>query len=427
MISTVEVYLWGRRIGILHQGEDDPVPTFEYDRAFIGSGIQLAPLMMPLSDRIYAFPALGDSASFHGLPGLVADSLPDRFGNAVIDLWLKQNGRPIGSMSPLERLSYTGRRGMGALEYMPAADMDFPDSEVDVTKLSELASMVLSDKENASYDIDQVTMAQMLEIGSSAGGARAKAVISLNEKTGEIRSGQTRASPGSDHWLVKFDEIRGNGDHGEKDPKQYTLIEYAYHLMARDAGVDMSECRILKKDGLSHFMTRRFDREGGKKLFVQTLGAIGHYDYNEPCLCGYETCASIARRLGINRNGMEEIYRRAVFNVKAMNCDDHVKNISFIMDRDGLWDLAPAYDLTFAYNPGNRWLRGHQMTVCGKSECIADDDLLSMGRAIGLSSRFCRDVIQRTEHVVRDWRQYAEQCGIEETTIAAIDSILNRG
>ena len=422
----MEVFLWGARIGALHQDNTDKVPTFQYDRKFLRSGIELAPFMMPLSERVFSFPELADSVSFRGLPGLVADSLPDKFGNSVTNLWLQQKGRPKDSMTPLERLCYTGRRAMGALEFAPAEEVGGSDAQLDVTELTELASRILSDKERPTFDMDDVTVAQMLEIGSSVGGARAKAVIAWNEQTGEIRSGQMEAPSGFFHWLIKFDNVRGNGDHGESDRKQYTLIEYAYHLMARELGIDMSECRILKKDGMSHFLTRRFDRQGGKKVFVQSLSALGHYDYNAPRTCSYESYADCARKLGIGKSGMEEIFRRTVFNIIGMNCDDHVKNFSFTMDRQGRWELAPAYDLTFAYNPDNMWLREHQMTLNNKSNGIGDEDMLTFGKRIGLSDGFCKDTIRRTEETVGEWKSYAEECGINEKTMRAIDSVLKK-
>lgn len=427
MIHTVEVYLWGSRIGILHQGENDAVPAFEYDHEFQKSGIELAPFQMPLSDRVYSFPQLRGSDAFHGLPGLVADSLPDKFGNAIIALWLERNGREKDSFTALERLCYTGKRGMGALEYVPAEDIGMTDTKLDVTELTEFASEILSGKESRSYNANDVTRAQMLEIGSSAGGARAKAVIAWNETTGEIRSGQIQTPPDFDHWLIKFDNVRGNGDHGERDGKQYTLIEYAYSLMAKDAGIAMSECRIFQKDGMSHFMTKRFDRRNGKKIFMQTLSALGHLDFNEPYLCSYLTYADYARRLGIGKSGIEEIYRRMVFNVFAVNCDDHVKNFSFIMDRQGTWTLSPAYDLTFAYHPSNRWLCGHQMTINGRSKGITDSDLLQCGKAMGLSKQFCDAVIESIKSVTQNWLQYAERCRITEETALTIDSVLKTG
>lgn len=427
MIHTVEVYLWGSRIGILHQGENDTVPAFEYDKDFRRSGIELAPFQMPLSDRVYSFPNLRESSAFHGLPGLIADSLPDKFGNAVIEQWLSAQGRTSGSFTALERLCYTGKRGMGALEYVPSEDIGMSDSAIDVTELTEFASEILSGRESKSYNAKDVTRAQMLEIGSSAGGARAKAVIAWNMETNEIRSGQVDVSPDFSHWLIKFDQVRGNGDHGVHDCMQYTLIEYAYYLMARDCGIDISECRIFKKDGMSHFMTKRFDRQNGKKIFMQTLSALGHFDFNEPYLCSYNTYAEYAKRLGIGKSGIEEIYRRMVFNVLAVNCDDHVKNFSFIMDRQGTWKLSPAYDLTFAYNPDNRWLCGHQVTINGKSKNITDGDLLQTGKAMGLSKAFCENTVAKIRAVIQNWLIYAQKCDISEQTTETVAEVLKQG
>ena len=425
MNPSVDVHLWGNRIGILYQGDDDPVPVFEYDRDFQDSGIELAPFKMPLSDRLYSFPELMASEAFHGMPGLIADSLPDKFGNAVIRRWLSNMGRSPDGMTPLERLYYTGTRGMGALEYIPSDETKATEN-IEITALTELASEILSERERARYDVDEMTMMQMMEIGSSAGGSRAKAVIAWNQDTGEVRSGQIDPPPGFDQWLIKFDNVRGNGDYGEKDGKQYTLIEYAYYLMAKECGIDMSECHIMEKDGMSHFMTRRFDRAGRKKVFTQTLAALGHYDFNEPGSCSYETYAGYARKLGIGASGVEEIFRRMTFNVLSANCDDHVKNFSFIMDRQGRWSLSPAYDLTFAYNPNNRWLREHQMTVNGKSRGITDEDLIESGRSMGLGTRFCRETIRDVRGVVSEWRFFAGRCGIESSTVDAIGSVIDR-
>ncbi len=427
MIHTVEVYLWGSRIGILHQEESDTVPAFEYDKDFRRSGIELAPFQMPLSDRVYSFPNLRESSAFHGLPGLIADSLPDKFGNAVIEQWLVTKGRTSGSFTALERLCYTGKRGMGALEYVPSEDIGMSDSAIDVTELTEFASEILSGRESKSYNAKDVTRAQMLEIGSSAGGARAKAVIAWNMETNEIRSGQVDVSPDFSHWLIKFDQVHGNGDHGVHDCMQYTLIEYAYYLMARDCGIDISECRIFKKDGMSHFMTKRFDRQNGKKIFMQTLSALGHFDFNEPYLSSYNTYAEYAKRLGIGKSGIEEIYRRMVFNVLAVNCDDHVKNFSFIMDRQGTWKLSPAYDLTFAYNPDNRWLCGHQVTINGKSKNITDDDLLQTGKAMGLSKAFSENTVAKIRAVIQNWLIYAQKCDISEQTAETVAEVLKQG
>ena len=414
MITTAEVFLWGTRIGYIHQGENDVAASFEYDRKFLTSGIELSPFRMPLSDRIYSFPELSRIDAFHGIPGLFADSLPDKFGNAVINKWLAGQGRSPESFTAIERLCYTGKRGMGALEYVPAAGPEILNSNVDVTEMTQLASEILSGKESTVLSDKEASIMQLLEIGSSAGGARAKAIIAWNEETGEVRSGQIETGKGFDYWLIKFDGVSGNGDHNLADKKQYSLIEYAYYLMAKDLGIDMNECRIYKKDGLHHFMTKRFDRANGDKIHMQTLAALGHFDYNTPNICSYELYADLAKRLGIGKSGIEQIFRRIVFAVFGGNCDDHVKNFSFLMDRKGKWVLSPAYDLTFAYNPDNKWISKHQMSVNGKTSGITAEDLVASGKSMGLSKGFCRKVLSETEAVVGKWLSYAEKCGISE-------------
>ena len=286
MIDTAEVYLWGTRIGYIHQSEGDIAANFEYDKEFQNSGIEVSPFKMPNSRRIYTFPELAGSDAFRGMPGLVADSLPDKFGNSVIDNWLLSQGRDPGSFTAIERLCYTGKRGMGALEYVPATYNGMQAGEtIDVTEMTKLASEILIHKTKMTFDEKEANMARLVEIGSSAGGARAKAVIAWNEMTGEIKSGQVNAGEGFDYWLIKFDGVAGNGDHNMIDKKQYSLIEYAYYLMTRDLDINMSECRIYRKDGLNHFITKRYDRANGQKLHTQTLAALCHFDYNIPGLC----------------------------------------------------------------------------------------------------------------------------------------------
>ena len=414
MINAAEVYLWGTRIGYIYQSENAAAVSFEYDKGFLRSGIELSPFKMPLSDRVYSFPELGRIEAFKGIPGLLADSLPDRFGNAVIDKWLAGQGRSPESFTAIERLCYTGKRGMGALEYVPATSPDHKNSEVDVTEMTKLASEILSGKESAVLTEKEASIMQLMEIGSSAGGARAKAVVAWNEKTGQVRSGKVDAGKGFGYWLIKFDGVSGNGDHNLTDKKQYSLIEYAYYLMAVDLGIDMNECRIYEKDGLHHFMTKRFDRVNGDKVHMQTLAALGHFDYNTPNVCSYELYTDYTKRLGIGKSGVEQIFRRMVFAVLGGNCDDHVKNFSFLMDRRGEWKISPAYDLTFAYNPGNKWISKHQMSINGKTSGITADDIIDSGRSMGLSSEFCRKTISETEDVVSNWLTYAEKTGISE-------------
>lgn len=410
MIKAVEVILWGRRIGYLYQGEGDSVPAFEYDKEFKQSGIEISPIMMPLSDRVYRFPELREISAFRGLPGLVADSLPDRFGNTLINRWLSEQGRSPESFTAMEQLCYIGKRGMGALEYIPAVDFNnTTNTDIDITEMTRLASEVLSGREDKVLQGDNMGKMQLLEIGSSAGGARAKAIIAWNEQTKEVRSGQINAGDGFDYWIIKFGGVNGNGDHDVEDKKQYTNIEYAYYLMAKDAGINMNECRLFSRDGYCHFMTKRFDRLNGKKIHMQTLAALLHLDYNIPNQIGYEQYAEQARKLGIGKSGIEQVYRQMVFNVVAMNNDDHVKNFSFLMDRKGKWQLAPAYDITYAYHPANRWISKHQMSVNGKVEDITGEDLIKSGNIMGLPRAFCRDVLEQVTDVVSNWFIYAEK------------------
>ena len=413
-INYAEVWLWGTRVGFLNQPEGSKLVSFEYDREFIKSGIQISPIMMPLSNRTYAFDELVEVPAFKGVAGVFADSLPDKFGNKVIDAWLAQQGRAVDTLTVIERLCYTGNRGMGALEYRPANSPKSIEDSLDVTEMVKLASSILNGKKEMTLSNETASIAQLLDIGSSAGGARAKAVIALNEKTNEIRSGQLLNGEDYEYWLLKFDGVDKNGDHNVADGRQYTNIEYAYHLMAKDAGIDMKECRLFEKDGLYHFMTKRFDRENGKKIHMITLAGLAHLDYNTPRSCSYEMYAEYAKRIGVENKDIEEIFRRMVFAVEGVNCDDHVKNFSFLMDRKGKWRISPAYDLTFAYNPNNEWLSMHQMSINNKAANISDDDMIACGEKMGLANSFCKETIDTVKNVVSNWYHYAEIAKVSE-------------
>lgn len=425
MNDTAEVYLWGTRIGIIHQDISKAYATFEYDESFVNSGIEVSPLRMPLGKNLYEFPALAGDP-FYGMPGLVADSLPDRFGNAIIEQWLMTLGKSLSDFTAIDRLCYTGKRGMGALEYVPAsADIKDIDENINVREMVKFASDILSNRENISLkDNDNLTYSQLVQVGSSAGGARAKALIAWNEETNEVRSGQMQPGSGYDYWLMKFDNVSKNGDHGLEDKPEYTLIEYAYYLMAQSCGITMNECRIYNSEGDHHFMTKRFDRENGKKLHMQSLGALAHISYQEPGICGYELAAMYMKEIGLSYKEIEQFYRRMVFNCLAVNQDDHVKNISFIMDRTGKWMLSPAYDITFSYNPTNKWLRAHQMTVNGKTTEIGLADLLEAGAKMGVKERRCKNIISEIGASVSGFASYAEQVGIKEKTFEFINSVL---
>lgn len=425
MSSSVEVYLWGTRIATARLDDRTPYATFEYDRDFLRSGIEVAPVCMPLSPNTYRFPDLPLDA-FHGVPGLLADSLPDRFGNAVISQWLASQGRSPGSFNVIERLCYTGQRGMGALEYVPAQGPDATSNEpVDIAALVRLASDVLQNrKEIHITESGSLAQKQLLRLGTSAGGARAKALIAWNPETGDIRSGQIDAGDGYQYWLVKFDGVSGNGDHNLEDVPEYAKIEYAYYLMTSASGIQMNECRLLEEEGRFHFMTKRFDRDAdGRKLHMQTLAALAHISYQIPGLCSYEMMAQTARQIGIGYASVEQLFRRMVFNVLTVNQDDHVKNFSFLMDRGGIWRLAPAYDITFAYDPSNRWLSAHQMTINGKSRGITRADLLACGKRMGIPPAKAGRIIDELSSRTDRWDEYAEKAGVREKTMELIRSI----
>lgn len=426
MNTTAEIYLWGTRIGIIHQALERPYASFEYDENFLRSGIELAPIKMPLSSVVYEFPALAGEP-FWGLPGLVTDSLPDDFGNKVIEQWLVSQGRTLADFTAIDRLCYTGKRGMGALEYVPATtDIKDINESINVSEMVRFASDILSRRSSVTLNAEEkLTYSQLVQVGSSAGGARAKALIAWNEQTNEIKSGQLTLDEGFTQWLMKFDNVRGNGDHGMEDIPEYTMIEYAYYKMALDAGINMIECRLYSIDGENHFMTKRFDRDNGKKIHMLSLGALAHISYKEPCLCSYELAAQYMKELNISTKEIEQFYRRLVFNCLAVNQDDHVKNVSFLMDRNGRWRLAPAYDVTFSYNPDNRWLRTHQMTINGKNRNIGLEDLLAAGVNMGISRRKCMNIVSEIDKVVSRFEEYADAVGIREKTVNEIRVVLD--
>ena len=417
--------MWGTRVGIIHQDLNKPYASFEYDADFLKSGIEISPVMMPLSNIVYEFPLLSGEP-FWGMPGLVVDSLPDSFGNKVIEQWLASQGKSIKDFTAIDRLCYTGKRGMGALEYVPASSgITDINENINVTEMVKFASDVLNQRESITLNAQEaLTYSQLVQVGSSAGGARAKALIAWNKKTNEIRSGQLNLDKDYDYWLMKFDNVSKNGDHGLEDEPEYTLIEYAYYKMALDAGIQMNECRIYSKAGENHFMTKRFDRIDGKKVHMQSLGAIAHISYKEPRLCSYEMAAQYMQEMNLPMKDIEQFYRRMVFNCIAVNQDDHVKNISFLMDRSGKWRLSPAYDMTFSYNVMNKWLSAHQMTVNGKKSGIDLDDLLMTGTKMGLRKKKCVDIISQVSIVVSKFARYAEELKIKEKTILDIEKIL---
>ena len=417
MIAKVQ--LWGRTIGAVSLDAGRDVAAFQYDAAFARSGIELSPLRMPLSDRVYEFPALPRN-TFHGLPGLLADSLPDKFGNALIDAWLATQGRTPESFSAVERLCYTGSRGMGALEYAPAlGPKPRQTSKIEVDALVRLAGEVLTHRGDLQGHFHEAgkekSLREILSVGTSAGGARAKAVIAWNRMTNEVRSGQIAAGEGFEYWLLKFDGVAGNKDKELEDPKGSGAIEYAYHLMAKAAGITMSECRLLEENGRRHFMTRRFDRlAGGAKLHMQSLGALAHFDFNAAGAYAYEQALLTIRQLELPMVAIEEQFRRMVFNIVARNQDDHVKNIAFLMNQHGEWALAPAFDVTYSYNPSGSWTATHQMTLNGKRDGFTMADFAACAKAALMKRGRAATIIHEVQAAVRRWPEFAAEAQLAD-------------
>jgi serine/threonine-protein kinase HipA len=416
MIAKVK--LWGRTIGAVSMEQGSEYARFQYDPAFVTSGIEIAPLTMPLSEKVYEFPELPRN-TFHGLPGLLADSLPDKFGNALIDAWLATQGRTALGFNAVERLCYIGSRGMGALEFEPElGPRPRKASMIEIDALVRLASDVLTHRSKLRGQLGGAAgrakaLQDILRVGTSAGGARAKAVIAWNRASNEVRSGQIMAGDGFSYWLLKFDGVSGNQDKELEDPKGYGAIEYAYYLMARAAGVAMSECRLLEENGRRHFMTRRFDRlPGGGKLHMQSLCALAHFDFNQAGAYAYEQALLTIRQLRLPMAAVEEQFRRMTFNVLARNQDDHVKNIAFLMNKRGQWSLAPAFDVTYSYNPAGTWTARHQMTLNGKREDFTMQDFKACARSALMKRGRAELIVKQVAAAVRRWPEFAATANV---------------
>ncbi len=415
-MKTAFVKIWGELAGAVAWDEATGIATFEYDKKFKSLGWDLAPLQMPIDTgkSIFSFPSLRKKAdpeldTFKGLPGLLADVLPDRYGNELINLWLAQQGRPSDSMNPVETLCFIGTRGMGALEFEPATLQDSSKTfSIEVDSLVHTARKILSKKESFNTNFlahEENAMREILRIGTSAGGARPKAVIAYNEKTGEVRSGQTNAPKGYEHWLIKLD---GVSDVQVGSSKGYGRVEMAYYNMAKTCGINMMPSRLLEENGRAHFMTMRFDRESGStKHHIQTFCAMKHFDFNAVTSFSYEQLFQTMRELKLPYPDAEQLFRRMVFNVLARNCDDHTKNFAFRLKKDGKWELAPAYDLCHAYQPKHRWVSQHALSINGKRNDIRKEDLLVIGRSI--KNKKAESVIDEINDTVSKWKTFADE------------------
>ena len=424
-VETAIVRLWGETAGAVAWLEDRGVGVFEYDPAFLKKGFDISPLHMGLAaarqgNGIFSFPGL-NRETFLGLPGLLADALPDKFGNRIIDAWLTRNGRDAAGFSPVERLCYTGRRAMGALEFVPPVHRDLERPvPVEVAELVDLARQVMSQRQALDVEIgmnekeNADAVMDILRVGTSAGGARPKAVIAINDR-GSVVSGQADVPAGYDYWILKFDGVT---DLELGEPKEFGRIEYAYYLMAQHAGIEMAACRLLEENGRAHFLTRRFDRCNGGKIHMQSLCGVAHYDFNAAGAYSYEQAFAVMRKLRLSRADAIEQYRRMVFNVIARNQDDHTKNIAFLMDRDGRWRLSPAFDVIYSHNPAGKWTNQHQMSINGKRDHFTAADLLAVGESISIPKPF--EIIRQVGDSVRQWPEFARKAGVGKGYIADI-------
>ncbi|MDF1575699.1 MAG: type II toxin-antitoxin system HipA family toxin [Bacteroidales bacterium] len=419
MVDVAEIKIWGEFAGAVRWDKNNQLASFQYDDKFLGKGYDLSPIKMPVRDgsRIYSFPELRKSkdeqtSAFNGLPGLLADSLPDKYGNQLINVWLAQNGRPPDSMNPVEKLCFIGARGMGALEFEPgrfkAGKRTFP---VEIKSLVEIAQRMLSEREGFEVNLpedEQKAVSEILKIGTSAGGGRPKALIAFNKNSGEVRSGQTVAPKGFDHWLIKLDgvsDVQFGSSHG------FGRVEYAYYRMAKDCQIQMMDSELLEEHGRAHFMTRRFDREGtGTKHHVHTWSGIQHFDYNNLYAYSYEQLFQTMRQLKMTYPEAEQMFRRMVFNVLASNNDDHAKNFSFLLKQNGHWELAPAYDLCYSYDPENVWVSQHTLSINGKHRGINRNDLMTVATINNIKGG--GNIISEIQELVCSWEKYAKEAEV---------------
>jgi len=416
--QVIEVWAWGKRIGALAADPRMGCYAFAYTPQWKRAGVELAPLQMPINDNreVLLFPNLPE-ATFHKLPAMLADALPDDFGNALIDAWMAEQGVDKSAITVLDRLAYMGKRGMGALEFRPARGSHTESANpIAMKTLVEGARRAVHGSLSGDHEASAV-LANIIRVGTSAGGARAKAVIAWNPKTDEVRSGQFEAAPGFEHWLLKFDGMGRDFELGSSD--DYGRIEYAYSLMAKAAGIVMSPCRLLEESGRAHFMTKRFDREivDGRtiKHHLQTLCAMDHLDFRQRGTHAYAQLFMAIAKLKLGDAANSQAFLRMAFNVMARNYDDHTKNFSFRLKQGGEWELAPAYDVTHAYNPQGEWTYQHLMSVNGKFSEIKRGDLLAEADRFGV--RRPKDLLADVRAALDNWPAFAEKAGLRESTV----------
>lgn len=422
MVDVAKVKMFGYPMGVFRWDSRYDIVQFEYDKNFIGRGIEPSPLMMPVQlGRIYSFRDIGRE-TFKGLPGLLADSLPDTYGRALFDRWLTLTGRTSSNI--VETLCFLGKRCMGALEFEPAIDIDYNlDSKIAIDSLVEVAREALSNKENFGVNINddkKATIAEILRLGTSAGGQRAKAIIAYNKTTGEVRSGQTDVPNGFDYYIIKLDGVSATT--GFRETENYGRLEYSFYKLVKACGIDMSECSLIEENGRAHFLTKRFDRENGKKIHMQTLCGLAHFDYHLHRAYSYEQAFNVMRALKLPYSQAQEMFRRMVFNVIVRNQDDHTKNISFLMGEEGVWRLSPAYDMGYSYNPNGGWTATHQMSINGKFDDITRKDLLECGAKNNIKNASL--IIDEVCEIASQWPTIAKECDVPQSMIEEIKSNL---
>lgn len=415
MITTAYINLWDKRVGAIAWDKESGVASFEYEPSFIANNWDIAPLKMPIANaekKVFAFPELRNTNTFKGLPGLLADVLPDKYGSTLINAWLLKNGRPSDSLNPVELLCFIGKRGMGALEFEPVTPKSANKAtHIELDSLLHITQQILSGRQDFKTNLNEdekKALFDILKIGTSAGGARAKAVIAYNKKTNEIRSGQADMPKGFTNWIIKFDGVT---DQQLGTSFGYGRVEMAYSLMAKESGIEMTECKLLEENGRAHFMTRRFDRaEENRKIHLQSFCAMTHYDFNEINAFSYEQLFETMRSLLLPYTDAEQLYKRMVFNVMARNCDDHTKNFAFMMDANGKWKLAPAFDICHSYRPGSTWVSQHSLSVNGKRLNITRDDLLLVAKNMNIKK--ANAIIDEVKGVVNKWDYFSKQTGV---------------
>ena len=431
MVVAAEIWLWDKLAGAVLWDESQQLASFEFSPGFLRLGLDISPIKMPLAQgrTVFQFPELRKSRgdvfdTFKGLPGLLADMLPDKYGNQLINTWLVQNGRPADSLNPVEQLCFIGKRGVGALEIKPSLRNEAAkSSNLEIDSLVNIAGKILNSREDFQSDLssqEQEALTDILKIGTSAGGARAKAVIAYNPKTGAVKSGQVKAPAGFSYWIIKFDGVH---DSQFGASAGYGRVEMAYYLMALEAGIEMTECRLLEENGRAHFMTKRFDRtDKGEKIHMQSLCGIRHFDFNRVGEYSYEQVFETMRMLRLTYPEAEQLFIRMVFNVLARNCDDHTKNFAFLMDQNGKWKLSPAYDICFAYRPGSIWVSSQSLTVNGKREDIRDSDFLEIAQKMNIKK--AQEKIEKVKSAVSKWDQFGKEVGVDSSLHKAIKNSL---